>query len=164
VQAAKILGAARVVGVGRDADRLRRAQELGADAVVELDGGDLEARLAESFAGAPPTVVFDTLWGRPVEAAAAVVGPGARVAHVGQSAGPTATLGSAHVRGKQLQILGYSNFTVPYDALAQGYRDLLGHVAGGKIDLDVEAFTLDRITEAWARQQQGPGAKLVVVP
>ncbi len=164
VQAAKILGAGRVVGMGCDAARLRRAQELGADAVVELDGGDLEARLAESFDGAPPTLVFDTLWGRPVEAAAAVAGPSARVAHVGQSAGPTATVASAHVRGKQLQILGYSNFTVPYDALAQGYRDLLGHAAAGRIVTEVEAFPLDRISEAWARQRQGPDAKLVVVP
>jgi NADPH2:quinone reductase len=164
VQVAKLLGAGRVVAVGRDADRLRRVQGLGADAVVELDGDDLEARLVGSFAGAPPTLVLDLLWGRPVEAAAAVAGAGARIAHVGQSAGPTASLMSAHVRGKQLQILGYSNFTVPYDALAQGYRDLLGHAAAGKIVIEVEASPLDRIAEAWARQRQGPDAKLVVVP
>ena len=163
VQAAKILGAGRVVGAGRNEARLRRAQELGADAVVALDGDDLQGRLAASFDGAPPTLIFDALWGPAVEAAAAVAAPGARIAHVGQSAGPEATLASAHVRGKQLRIQGYSNFTVPHDALAQGYGELLGHAAAGKISMRTETFALDRIAEAWALQQRGPDAKLVVV-
>jgi NADPH:quinone reductase len=163
VQAAKLLGAGRVVGAGRNEARLRRAQDLGADAVVELDGDDLQERLTVSFAGAPPTLIFDTLWGTVVEAAAAVAAPGARIAHVGQSAGPAATLASAHVRGKQLRILGYSNFTVPQDALAQGYRELLGHAALGGISIPTETFALERIAEAWALQKRGPDAKLVVV-
>ncbi len=36
VQLAKLLGAGRVVGAGRNAERLERVRELGADAVVEL--------------------------------------------------------------------------------------------------------------------------------
>lgn len=164
VQAAKILGAGRVVGVGRDAARLQRASELGADAVVELEGEGLAERLAAAFAGAPPTVVFDTLWGPPLEAAAAAAGPGARIVHLGQSAGPTATLVSGVVRGKQLQILGYSNFTVPQEAIADGYRDLLGHAAAGRIRVDAEAIPLGSVAEAWARQAQGAGTKLVIVP
>lgn len=164
VQAAKILGAGRVVGAGRDEARLQRATKLGADAVVELDGGDYQARLAESFDGAPPpTLVFDALWGAPVEAAVAVAGPGARIVHIGQSAGPAATLASAHVRGKRLQIFGYSNFTVPQDALAQGYGELLGHAAAGRISIETQAFPLERIAEAWSLQRQGPDTKLVVV-
>jgi hypothetical protein len=60
-------------------------------------------------------------------------------------------------------VLGYSNFTVPHAALAQGYRELLGHAAKGRITVQVEAFPLDRVGEAWTRQQEGPDAKLVVV-
>ena len=164
VQAARILGAGRVVGVGRDAARLERAREFGADAVVELEGEGLAERLAATCAGAPPTVVFDSLWGPPLEAAAAVAAPGARIVQLGQSAGPTATLASGIVRGKQLQILGYSNFAVPQDAIADGYRDLLGHAAAGRIRVDAEAIPLRSVTEAWARQAQGPGTKLVIVP
>jgi len=164
VQVAKILGAGRVVGVGRHAARLERASELGADAVVELDGEGLAERLAEAFAGAPPTVVFDVLWGPPLEAAAAAASPGARIVHVGQSAGPTATLVSGVVRGKQLQILGYSNFALSPEAVADGYRDLLGHAAAGRIRVDAEAIPLGSVAEAWARQAQGAGTKLVIVP
>ena len=44
VQAAKLLGAARVVAVGRDAEGLERAEQLGADASVRLEeAGDLPA-------------------------------------------------------------------------------------------------------------------------
>jgi NADPH2:quinone reductase len=38
VQAAKLLGAGRVVAAGRDADRLARLLDRGADATVSLDG------------------------------------------------------------------------------------------------------------------------------
>lgn len=164
VQAAKILGAGRVVAVGRDADRLARAGELGADATVELGGDDFRERLAAAVEGAPPTLVLDALWGAPVEAATAVAAAGARIVHVGQSAGTTATIVSGLMRGKQLQILGYSNFAVPQDVVAQGYVDLVGHAVAGRITVELEAVPLEQIGDAWARQVQGSGAKLVLVP
>lgn len=164
VQAAKILGAGRVVGVGRDAGRLARVRDLGADEVVELGGDDDRERLAAAVEGAPPTLVLDTLWGPPLEAAAAVAGPGARIVHVGQAAGPTATIMSGLVRGKQLQILGYSNFAVPQDVVARGYADVVGHAVAGRIRVDAEAVPLEQVADAWARQAQGPDAKLVLVP
>ncbi len=164
VQAAKLLGAGRVVGVGRDRRRLARAEAYGADATVSLQEGDLAPRLTAAFDGAPPTLIFDALWGPAIEAALAVAAPGARIVQLGQSAGPAATLLSGHVRGKQLQILGYSNFAVPRDELARGYRDLLGHAAAGRIALEHQAVPLERIGEAWTRQAGGTDVKLVLVP
>ncbi len=164
VQVAKLLGAGRVVAVGRDAGRLERAAGLGADAVVEIEGEGLAERITEACAGSPPTLVFDALWGPPLEAAAAAAAPGARIAHVGQSAAPTATLPSGLVRGKQLQILGYSNFVVPLDAVTDGYHALLGHAAAGRITIDAEAVPFGSVAEAWARQAGGEGRKLVIVP
>lgn len=163
VQAAKLLGAGRVVAVGRDAARLARARELGADDTVEL-GDDFGSRLAAAVDGAAPTLVLDALWGAPVEAALAVAAPGARIVHVGQSAGTSATVVSGLVRGKQLQILGYSNFGVPQEAVSQGYTDLATHAAAGRITVDVEAVPLEDVAGAWARQVQGAGPKLVLVP
>lgn len=162
VQAAKILGAGVVVAVGRDAKRLAELRELGADSTVELGGDDFRERLAAAVQAAPPTLVLDALWGAPFEAAAAVAAPGARIVHVGQAAGPTVTIASGLVRGKQLQILGYSNFAVPQDALAKGYADVVEHAAAGRIRVEVEAFGLERIGEAWGAQAQGPDAKLIV--
>lgn len=164
IQAAKLLGAGRVVAVGRDENRLARLGELGADGTVAFSGDDFRERLAAAVAGSPPTLVLDALWGEPLEAALAVAAPGARIAHVGQSAGPTATVVSGLVRGKQLQILGYTNFAVPLDAVEKGYTDLVAHAVAGRLHLDIEAVPLDRFTEAWARQTQGPDTKLVLVP
>jgi NADPH:quinone reductase len=164
VQVAKLLGAGRVIAVGRDPARLERVLSVGADAVVALDTDDFRERLAAAVEGGPPTLVLDTLWGPPLEAAAGVAGAGARIVHIGQSAAPTATIPSGLVRGKQLQILGYSNFAVPQDAVAQGYADVVGHATAGRIRLSVEPVPLEQIGEAWARQQQRPDPKLVLVP
>jgi NADPH:quinone reductase-like Zn-dependent oxidoreductase len=164
VQVAKILGASRVVAVGRDAGRLEAAAALGADATVALDGDGFQEQLASAVDGSPPSLVLDLLCGPALEAAMAVAGAGARIVHVGQSAAPTATFVSGHVRGKQLQILGYSNFAVPLDALARGYADLIGHATGGRLSLPAEAVPLDRVADAWARQARGHDVKLVLVP
>jgi NADPH2:quinone reductase len=163
VQAAKLLGAGRVVAAGRNEARLAAASELGADATVSLEGDDLPGRLAAAFDGAPPTLVLDALWGPAVEAAAAVAGPGARIVNLGQSAGAVATLPSGQVRGKQLQIFGYSNFAVPGDALARGYADLVGHASAGRIRLPVETLALERVAEAWERQRERQSGKIVLV-
>jgi NADPH2:quinone reductase len=163
IQAAKLLGAGRVVAAGRDEARLEAARELGADAAVPLDGEDLPGRLGAAFEGSPPTLVLDTLWGAPLEAAVAVAGPGAMIVHVGQSAGAIASLPSGLVRGKQLQIFGYSNFAVPADALARGYAELVGHASAGRLRLPVETVALDRVTEAWERLRARSGGKIVLV-
>jgi NADPH:quinone reductase-like Zn-dependent oxidoreductase len=148
LQAARLLGAAHIVAAGRDPGRLERALELGADDAVALDGDFGE-----------PTYVFDPLCGEPLERAVAAAAPGARIVQLGQSAGPTATLASADVRSKQLELYGYSNFAVPEDVLTEQYRTLVRHAVAGEIRLDLERIGLDEVEAAWSR----PG-KLVVVP
>jgi NADPH2:quinone reductase len=160
VQAARLLGAARVVAAGRDRERLERARNLGADETVVLDGEDLAGRLREACGDEGPTLVVDALWGEPLRAAVDAAAPGARIVHLGQSAGPEATLASAAVRGKRLSILGLSIFALAPAEHAQAYRQLAEHVAAGRIRLDVETFSLGEIAEAWAAQ--GRGAKAVV--
>jgi hypothetical protein len=83
---------------------------------------------------------------------------------VGQSAGAEATIRSGFVRGKQLDLLGYSNFAVPRDVVRNEYRRLVEHAVAGAIRIDVECVSLDNIAEAWERQAAGAHAKLVVVP
>ena len=68
----------------------------------------------------------------------------------------------AAVRGKQIDLLGFSNFGLAMDELRRGYLELLEHAAAGRVRLPVETFTLDRIADAWERQAAGPGGKVVV--
>ena len=56
-------------------------------------------------------------------------------------------------RASSSQILGYSNFAVPLDALARGYAEVVGHAVAGRIRLATEAVPLSRIGDAWARQR-----------
>src|SRR5437867_2160510 len=62
-QAAKLLGAGRIVAVGRNPERLKRAAELGADVTVSLEEDDLAAAFKEAAGGDGPTFIVDTLWG-----------------------------------------------------------------------------------------------------
>jgi NADPH2:quinone reductase len=165
VQTAKLLGAARVVAAGRSASGLERAAQHGADATLRLDeSDDLVAAFKAAFGGEGPSYVFDPLWGAPAAAAVEAAVPRATIVNLGQSAGATSELSSAAVRFKCLSILGHTNFLVPADELAEHYRRLVGHAIAGEIRLDVERVPLDSVADAWRRQGEGPGAKLVVVP
>ncbi len=150
VQGARTLGAARVIGAARRVEGVPDA----ADEVVRLEG---------AYTLPAATVVVDALWGEPAERALAVAAVGVRFVQLGQSAGTTATLESAWVRGKAARILGHSLGSTPSEVRAAGYRELCGHARDGRIRFDIETYELDRIAEAWERQASGsPGVKIVV--
>ena len=148
MQAAKLLGAEHVVAAGRDESGLERARELGADEAVGLDGDFGE-----------PTYVVDPLCGEPLERAVEAAAPGARIVQLGQSAAPAATLTSAAIRGKQLEVYGFSDFAVPADVFDEHYRLLVGHALAGEIALPLDRIGLDEVGAAWERR-----GKLVVCP
>jgi NADPH2:quinone reductase len=150
VQGAKLLGARRVIGAARNTSAVPDA----ADEVVDVNGELPEA-----------TLIVDALWGEPLERALAGAARGVRVVHFGQSAGATAALQSASVRGKVANIQGHSLFALTPDELANGYRELCEHARDGRIKFRSETFPLDLIAEAWERQASGsPGAKIIVTP
>jgi NADPH2:quinone reductase len=162
LQGARILGAGRVVAAGRRPEALERARRLGADAVVSLDEADLAATFTEACGGDGPTLVVDALWGEPVVAAATAAAPGARIVNIGQSAGPAAPLLSADVRGKQLNVLGFSNFGTPREVMNSEYLRLLELVRSGELEVEVETHPFGGVAEAWQRQADGAGVKVVV--
>jgi NADPH:quinone reductase len=165
VQVAKLFGAARVVAAGRSAAGLERAAQLGADATIRLDeADDLVAAFKDAFGGDGPNYVFDPLWGEPASAAVQAAAPWARVVNLGQSAGPMSELASAAVRFKSLTIFGHTGFAPAPDELAVHYRRLVEHAIAGDVLLEVERIPLDSVADAWRRQAEGAGAKLVVVP
>ena len=165
VQTAKLLGAARVVAVGRSASGLERARKCGADVTLRLDEvDDLVAAFKDAFGGEGPSYVFDPLWGEPAAAAVQAAAPRATVVNLGQAAGATSELASAAVRFKNLSILGHTNYLVPAPELAEHYGRLVQHAVAGDIRLEVERVALDSVASAWRRQAEGAGTKLVVVP
>jgi NADPH2:quinone reductase len=165
VQAAKVLGAGRVVAAGRRAEGLERAKRAGADAIVRIeDGADLAGALKDACGGDGPNLIVDPLWGEPLVAALQAAAPGARVVQIGQSAGPEALVPSGAVRGKMLDILGYTNLRLSFDVLAPGYRALVEQAVEGRIQIELERVPMEGAVEAWQRQAAGADTKLVVVP
>jgi NADPH:quinone reductase-like Zn-dependent oxidoreductase len=165
VQAARVLGAGRVVAAARASERLRRLLERGADAIVELDGhGDLPAAFREA-AGGEVHVTIDTLWGEPALAAMQAAGRRARHVQVGQLAGLAINLPAPAVRAVSLDVRGFSVAHPPLDVRREGYLRLTEHVARGDIVVDVERVPLERVGIAWERQRSATGgAKQVLVP
>ena len=153
-----VLGATGAVGK----IAVQAAELLGAEVVLGVGRNDL-ARIPEVFGADGFTVCIDPLWGEPLASALAHAAVHARVVHVGQSAGPTAPLRSADVRGKELQVFGHSNFALSRDDLQRAYLELLEHVLAGRIDIAVERYPLDRVAEAWEHQRSGPGGAKVTV-
>jgi NADPH:quinone reductase len=162
VQLAKAMGAGRVVGAGRNAERLERVRELGADEVVELgEGGDLSASL-EAAAGGPLDTVIDPLWGEPAMAALRVIATEGRLVNVGQSAGIDVRLPLEIVRNRQGAIHAISSGWTALEAKAAAYRRVLEHVVAGRLVVDREVVPLHDVGAAWERQDASPGKKLVI--
>jgi NADPH:quinone reductase-like Zn-dependent oxidoreductase len=165
VQAAKILGAGRVVAAARGGERLSGLLDRGADAIVELDDAtDLPDALREA-AGGDVDVTIDTLWGAPAEAAMQVAARYGRHVQVGQLAGVDLTLKAPDVRSVSLDVRGFSVAHPPLELKREAHRRLVEHAQRGDIVVDVERVPLERVGEAWERQSRaGGGAKLVLVP
>jgi NADPH:quinone reductase len=162
VQAARIIGAQVIVAAGRRPKGLEVAERVGATATVSLDTEDLPAKLRQAAGGDGFTVIIDPLWGEPIVAALEAAAPRARIIQLGQSAGATAAIPSALVRGKQLDILGYANPQLPLDLRREAYLELANRACSGEVEFPIETYPLEQVTEAWERQAAGPGAKLIV--
>ena len=165
LQLAKILGAARVVVVGRNAARLERARQLGADAVVALEDGDGVDDLRERLLAAAEgrlDVVFDPLWGEPALAAIDALGQDGVYVNFGHVASTTAALRSLPLRNKRVSLVGHSSAQTTPGQRRSVYERVHALAAGGREVLDVDELTIDEVPDAWDRLASSAGTKLVV--
>jgi NADPH:quinone reductase-like Zn-dependent oxidoreductase len=162
VQLAKAMGAARVVGAGRSANRLVRVRELGADEVVELGQPELGEAL-ERAAGGQLDVVIDVLWGEPAMTALGAIATQGRLVNVGQPAGTDVRIPLETIRNQQGAIHAISSGWTPLDSKVGAYGRVLEHVRAGRLEVDREVVALDDVGPAWKRQEASPGRKLVVI-
>ena len=165
VQAARLLGAARVVAGTRSAAAGERARRAGADEIVTLAATDDPAALAARFEGAlggGADVVVDPLCGIPATAAALALAPRGRLVNLGSEAGATATFDSASLRSRHAAVLGYTNNALTPDERRDALVAVLTHAATGAIAVEHEEVGLDDVTAAWERQRAGAGLRQVV--
>lgn len=159
VQAAKILGAGRVVAAARSADALQEIKELGADEIVVLGEGD-DAAALRGCAGDGFDIVIDPVYGKPFEAALGATATGARLVTIGGSAGQAAEVPFRALQGRTH--IGHGNNTLPVEVVRDAYEKLAGHAAADRIRLDIQQYELDQAREAWEAQSHSPHRKLVI--
>jgi NADPH:quinone reductase-like Zn-dependent oxidoreductase len=168
VQAARLLGAGRVIAASRNADGLSRALARGADAVVELAGDDvdeLSRRIAAACDG-PLHLVIDPIWGLPAEAAVRCLGFSGRLVNIGDAAGAGARFASSTVRSKMETILGYTNNALTQEQKAHALSEILSYAATGRCTVEHESVPLGQAASAWQRQAAGAtgGRKQILIP
>jgi NADPH:quinone reductase-like Zn-dependent oxidoreductase len=166
VQTARALGAARVVAVGRNAEGLARAAELGADATVPL-GDDLAAPLGEAAGpGGAYDVVLDYLWGPPAAAVlqalvANKVDPHrpVRFVNIGNLAGADLPLAAATVRSTAIQVSGHGIGNFPMELMAPSVAAMFAAAVDGRLTVDYVERPLSEVGSAWDLPE-----RLVLVP
>jgi NADPH2:quinone reductase len=165
VQAAKVLGAGRVVAAALADERLVRLGELGPDAVVELDQVDDLTDALRSAAPGGINVTIDLLWGEAALAAMRAAARFARHVEVGSVAAGELLLPAPLIRSGSLEVRGFSVAHPPLEVKRDGYLRLTEHAARGDITVDVEPIGLEDVATAWARQRHAAGVpKLVIIP
>jgi len=170
IQIAKFLGAGRVVAAGRNEQVLSTLHDLGADAVIHLEGPDPE--VTQAFAREAGDhgydVIVDYLWGRPTELLLAALthadfstkAAGPRLIPIGESAGPAISLPAAALRSAGLAILG-GGFP-PLNILMEAYHQAMARAAAGELRIDTERVALADVEDAW--QRPANGRRLVLIP
>jgi NADPH:quinone reductase-like Zn-dependent oxidoreductase len=170
VQIAKRLGAAVVVGAGRNPDRLAELGAIGADAVVELgDDSDVVAeRLAT--AAAEVDIVIDYLWGEPASRAIIALlqarSDRSRALdwiQIGAVAGPTIELPSVALRSANFRLQGTGQGAVSPEAYLAELPSLIAEIDAGTIAVEALSVPLAEVEATW-NAPQAPGVRTVLVP
>ncbi len=163
VGAARVLGASRVVAVCRPGPSVARARRAGADDVVESsDDVDALAKDITRSAGGDVDVVIDPVFGGAATAASRTLGPGGRLVNLGGASGDKAEFSSAVLRGRSIEILGYTNNALTPSQRAGALSAILSHAAGGALAVEHVAVPLSSVEQAWGQAKAEAGQRIVV--
>lgn len=171
IQVARLLGAGRVIGTGRNEESLKRIKELGADAVIDLKQS--EEKLIDAFAKEVDTgidVILDFLWGYPTEVLIKSLvprelsfrGQTIHLVQIGEKGGSTLNLSADALRTSGLKIIG-SSTGVTSQAIKEGSSQIWKWIKENKLRMDLEIISLQDIEKVWERSDF-QGKRLVIVP
>lgn len=169
VQIARRLGAGRVVGAGRDSDRLAALVGLGVDEVVQLTD-DASTAAALAGAAAEVDIVIDYLWGRPTEQAMTALlsarsdrSRAINWIEIGAVAGPTVELPSVSLRSANLRVQGNGQGAVSAAGYLAELPSLIDEIGTGSFRLSPRPVPLHEVEAAWTAGDL-PGQRTVIVP
>jgi NADPH:quinone reductase-like Zn-dependent oxidoreductase len=170
VQVAKRLGAGRIVGAGRNPQRLTELPALGADEVVAL--ADDPTVTAERLAGAAAEVdvVIDYLWGEPAITAIMAMlkaredrSRALDWIQIGAITGPTIELPSVVLRSANLRLQGTGQGAVSPDTYLAELPSLVEEINAGTIAVNTRSVPLAGVETTWTAPEE-PGVRTVLIP
>ncbi|HEX4405694.1 MAG TPA: zinc-binding alcohol dehydrogenase family protein [Polyangia bacterium] len=167
IQIARLLGAGRVVGAGRDGDRLASS---GADEAISLVGDPASVGAHLAKAASESDVVLDYLWGEPAAHAMVALLTGRKErarpldwVQIGSVAGPTMSLPSVALRSTNLRVMGSGQGSVPLEHIVAELPRIADAIAAGKIAVDARRVPLADVEKAWTAPTPA-GQRIVFVP
>jgi NADPH:quinone reductase-like Zn-dependent oxidoreductase len=170
VEVAKRLGAGRVVGAGRDLERLSAVAAAGADDVIPLTADHEATGTALAEAAAEVDIVLDYLWGKPAQRAIVALltarsdrSRAMNWIQIGSVAGPTIELPSVALRSANLRVLGNGQGAVSGRAYLAELPSLVAEINSGAIAVSASPVPLAEVEAAWTRTGS-PGERTVLVP
>jgi len=169
IQIAKRLGARRVIGAGRDLERLREARALGADEVVSLSGDAKASAAAVAEAACEVDLVLDYLWGKPAQETIPALltqrSDRSRALdwiQIGSMAGPTIELPSVALRSANFRLQGNGQGAVSLRGYLAELPSLVEEIAQGHLKVSTVTVPLRDVEHAWT-QPLTAGQRAVIV-
>lgn len=170
IQVAKLLGAGRVIGAGRDLVRLNALAAVGVDEVVRLSDDAEESGRALGNAAADVDIVIDYLWG-PIAQHAILALLTKRTdrsrelnwIQIGAVAGATIELPSVALRSANFRLQGSGQGAVSTDAYLAALPALVHEIDAGTIAVNTRVFPLADVERVWLEADL-PGERTVLVP
>jgi NADPH:quinone reductase-like Zn-dependent oxidoreductase len=170
IQVARLLGAGRVVGAGRDLGRLEALTSAGADDIVQLTADSDATGTALAAAAADTDIVIDYLWGTPAQQAIMALltarsdrGRALNWIQIGAVAGPTMELPSVALRSANLRLQGSGQGAVGLADYLAELPSLIDAISSGAITVKANTVPLADVEQAWTRTE-APGERTVLVP
>jgi NADPH2:quinone reductase len=169
VQIARLLGAGRIIGTGREDAVLDALRELGADTTIDLKQSNekLGAAFSEA-AGDGFDIILDYVWGHPTEVLFKTLIPTTagfakrriRYVQIGESAGPTISLSANMVRTSGLEFTAAAN--ISGEVVRDAMQIVWGWIGDRKLSIEIESMPLRDIAAAWNRRVSG--GRIVIEP
>jgi NADPH:quinone reductase-like Zn-dependent oxidoreductase len=167
VPIARHLGAAHVIGAGRDAARLAAS---GADETISLAGDPEAVDAALGAAAADVDVVLDYLWGSVARRAIPAIlarrsdrGRALTWIEIGSMAGLELRLESQWLRAAALQLVGSGQGSVPTRDIVAELPVLAAAIARERFVVDAVPVPLREVESAWTARGDA-GRRIVFVP
>lgn len=171
IQVAKMLGAGRIIGTGRNKRSLELLASLGADEVISLNQSDEDLSAAFIKAGGENgfDVVIDFLWGHPTEVLLSTFIPTElgfptrriRYIQTGEKAGSHISIPGSVFRTSGLEMMGIG--VLSHEVVFEEMKNIWSRMKEGKFYMEIERVPLSDIAEAWQRNDL-EGKRLVIMP